>query len=142
MQDLSASLFQNEVWPADEELTEENWLKNAIAISLFSDQRIGEVSSHESSHRGYWADSFDPKDHPLGSRLWTLGSQAVGEEQLEDAIQFGYESLSWLLDEYVSDLNVEGELLRGQIRLSIEISLSYKKYKLLVDPVKGTHVFI
>ncbi len=141
MQDLSASIFHNEDWPkeiGDGELSEQNGLKNSIAMSLFSDQRVEDIPSYEPSRRGYWGDSLDPKAKPLGSRLWCLAKSALNEESLEDAIQYSYEALSWLLDDnLITDLNIDGKLSKGKILLSIEVTTQKKAYRFAIDPSGG-----
>jgi phage gp46-like protein len=140
MQDLSASIFHNEEWPQREnqELSEDNWLKNGIAMSLFSDQRIEDIPSYEPSKRGYWGDSLDSQAKPLGSRLWCLAKSRLNEESLEDAIQYSYEALSWLLDgNFITDLNIDGKLSKGKILLFIEVTTQKKAYRFSIDPSGG-----
>jgi len=137
MQDLTALLFYHDIW-LKEELSEENWIKNAIAMSLFSDQRVEEIPAYEVSHRGYWADSLDPQAQPLGSRLWTLANQPLNEESLEDAIQYSYESLSWLLDEdVITELKTDGELSKGTILLFIGVVTKKKNYNFSINLNRG-----
>jgi phage gp46-like protein len=147
MKDLSSTLFNLSQWSEKEEPCDENYLRNAIAISLFSDARIEELPPHEISHRGYWADALNPKDGNLGSKLWTLSNQPLTEETLNQAIQSAEDSLAWLLkDQTVMDLFVEGtregKKQKGTLLLIISVETPFKIYNYELDFMRGIHGFL
>jgi phage gp46-like protein len=132
MRDLSASLFTNENWPENEELTEENYLLNSISISLFSDARADQLPAREESLRGYWADSFDKNKKPLGSLMWLIAHHPSSRDTLDEAIKYAHRACSGLISEKeISDLRVEGEWREGKLvlQLTIEKENEFLKYQ-------------
>ena len=156
MKDLPHSLLNDSDWPEASTLraqsfetipqhtilSSSNFLINAIQMSLFSDQRHEEEDSSELSRLGYWVDGLDAKGSSFGSKLWTLTSRRLNEELLEDAIQYAYEALLWLMqDEIVSDLHVDGKLEKHALILQISVNYLDKKQDYNLDLTQERYGF-
>ncbi len=139
MQDLHFSILNSSDWPETELVS---YLPNAVLMSLFLDQRVDQLPKNEPSRRGYWADSLGVQSH-LGSKLWTLSNQPLNDETLDTAIQYAYEALSWmLLDQEVTDIHVDGEIKRGTLILTIELTTVKGLFRYDFDLAKGHYEFL
>lgn len=166
MKDLDASLLQKmkEPFLSDPfKLSEESFFKNLVNISLFTDhsrgdlfqaldqghshgqpQRQSEVQSKtntgDSLDSIYWADSLS---QPLGSKLWKLSRSSLGEESLEDAIQYTQEALAWMLDEgLVLKIEVDAKLLSaGKLILCIALTTPEKTHHFSLNPKEDYAIY-
>lgn len=91
---------------ANGDLKADDGLETSVAISLFSDQRIGddELPSGETSKRGYWGDLFPTVEgDKIGSKLWLLERAKRTNETLRKAEDYSRASLNWLIEDGVAD---------------------------------------
>jgi phage gp46-like protein len=123
MIDLPHAVFRNSNQTESVlELSRENYLNNAVMMSLFSDQRVEELPERITSKRGYWADALKPQPSSTGSKLWLLSQAPINQETLDRAIQYTHESLQWLLTlDGIDSVSVDGELKGDALLLKIDI---------------------
>lgn len=115
--------------PVSPEAEGGRYIENAVLISLFSDRRFEILPKGERSKRGYWADSLDVSINPLGSKLWLLRTAPLNDDAVDTAIQYAYDALSWLIEEpNIEDINIDGELRKNEIRLTIEVKCSQENF--------------
>lgn len=90
----------------DGDLAEENGLKTAVIMSLFTDARAGKddiLPEGETDRRGWWGEMLN--DEPIGSfgsKLWLLEREKVVPEVLARAEKYARDALKWLLDEKIA----------------------------------------
>jgi len=119
-------------------------LETAIAISLFSDQRITlqEIPDGEVTRKGWWGDMFPTAEgDKIGSKLWIYRRRKRTNETRLAIIQAAKDSLAWLIEDGVAKsvvVNGEffGENALGQIGLTIDIERSNgpaAKYSVIWD---------
>ncbi|UNM95660.1 phage GP46 family protein [Ignatzschineria rhizosphaerae] len=84
------------------DLLSDNSLTNAVIISLFTDRAIADDElEKDQQNRGWWGDSFS--DEPWGSKLWTLARSKSLQSVADDAEDFAYQALNWMIDENLID---------------------------------------
>lgn len=113
----------------DGDLERDEGLETAVAISLFTNRRVGdeELPDLATSKEGWWGDTFPEVDlDRIGSRLWTLDREKRVIETLRKAEDYAREALNWLLEDGVaSSIEVEasfvGDAPAGQWQLDIVI---------------------
>lgn len=113
--DGKADLVLND---ANNDLQDENELKTAIIVSLFTDARaeLEQVPTPNSDRRGWWGAS-------IGSLLWLLQRAKATESNLQIAISYIKNALAWLIaQEIASDIAVEGEI-QDRVRFSFNIKI-------------------
>lgn len=107
------------------DLANDDGLKTAIYISLFSDRRVNEeeLPIEEKERRGHWADALNDTGDLLGSKLWLLKRQKITPQLLIQAKQYCEEALAWLVEDGIAD---EVQVVTERLELyqvSIEIEL-------------------
>lgn len=116
--DGKADLVLNE---AGNDLQDENELKTAVLVSLFTDARasLAQVPTPNSDRRGWWGAE-------IGSLLWLLQRAKSTQANLQVAISYIKNSLAWLIaQEIASSIEVNGEIQdRHRFFFSIKIKRS------------------
>ena len=80
-------------------------LETAVAISLFTDRRIGDeqLPQGTTDKKGWWGDLFPEVDQDkIGSRLWLLAREKRTTEVLRKAEDYAKEALNWLVEDGVA----------------------------------------
>jgi len=127
---------------------DEDGLKTALIISLFSDRRLvfgGDPPLTENDRRGWWGDNtLEPNDY-IGSRLWTLARyKMINELTASEAEEMVNEALAWLVTDGVAEFFTVDVARLDNYSLGIKINIKkpndneLKKYyfvwkKLLTD---------
>lgn len=92
------------------DFSQDDGLKTAIMISLFSDRRadLEELPPEDEDPRGWWGDTLNEiQNDQVGSRLWLLQRQKHTSEVRELAREYVIEALNWLIEDGVaSGVNV------------------------------------
>lgn len=92
-------------------------LQEIITLSLFTWRRALDddpMPEGASRHGWYGDDTF-------GSRLYLL--KTLGPESIPAARQYAEEALRWMVDDgLVASVRVDGEIVDGQLQLSIEVA--------------------
>ena len=111
-----------DILPAGGDLTSDDGLSTALAVSIYSDRRadVGEVREGEDP-RGWWGDTaFDR----WGSKLWLIRRDGVTNESAEQARLYVLECLRWLLeDEIAAEVLVNAERAQGG-RIDIDVTVA------------------
>lgn len=77
-------------------------LTNSVIVSLFTDCAVEDDELEKDQiNRGWWGDSYS--DSPWGSKLWTLARSKSLQSVADDAEDFAYEALDWMLNENLID---------------------------------------
>lgn len=85
-----------------EDLLIDDSLTNAVIISLFTDRAVAEDElPNEKSNAGWWGDSFS--DSPWGSKLWLLAREKSLQSVADDAEDYTYDALNWMIDDNLVD---------------------------------------
>lgn len=115
MSDIALNLIDGcfDIEIIDNDLARDDGLETALAISLFTDQRVSDedLPHGHLSKRGWWGDMFPEVDQDkIGSRLWTLNPGKTTTETLRRSEDFARESTKWLIDDGIADaINVLSE---------------------------------
>lgn len=112
------------------DLTKDDGLETAVAISLFTDQRVSsdELPSGETSKRGWFGDLFPEVDQDkIGSKLWLLERSKRVTETLRKFEDYCREALQWLIEDGVSDSITVTASYDENFHLSCEIKISRPK---------------
>lgn len=73
-------------------------LTTAVILSLFTDRAVAEDELEDGmQNQGWWGDSYS--DEPWGSKLWLLRRKKSSEEVVNDAEDYAYEALDWLMND-------------------------------------------
>lgn len=99
-------------------------VRSIIIISLFSWKRAGEDDVLPGKSRmGWWADSYNDDEPPIGSKLWLLSREVLTDSTLKLAREYAEDALQWLVDDHVAEsVSVSAE--RGgveQLNLNVAI---------------------
>lgn len=112
-------------------LADDDGLRSAVLISLFTDRRAGDDDTlpDGTDRRGWWGDSYaDTSGDQLGSRLWLLRRAKATAEVLQRARQYATEALQWLVEDAVVksvDITAEWQALAGGARtLALQATLT------------------
>ena len=72
---------------------------------------------------GWWADSYNDDEPPIGSKLWLLSREVLTDSTLKLAREYAEDALQWLVDDHVAEsVSVSAE--RGgveQLNLNVVI---------------------
>ena len=117
MSDIALKLINNcfdiEVDESISDLTADNGLETALAISLFTDKRVedDDLPQGHKSKRGWWGDMYPVVDQDkIGSRMWTLYPGKTTTETLRRSEDFAKEATNWLIEDGIaSAVNVLSE---------------------------------
>lgn len=133
--------------PAWGQLQEDNGLRSAVLLSLFTD-RIADVDDDvpDSTNpgfperRGYWADFLSPlgPDDRYGSRLWLLRGKALTQDTRATAAAYCLESLAWVEGLGIGTVDIETSIPRaGELAIEVVITDSTtrdeRRYSFLWD---------
>lgn len=99
----------------DIDLANDQGLKTAVILSLFTDRRAEDddvpPSGDPNDRRGWWADQFsEVEGDRIGSRLWLLDRGKLTNETRLRAEQYIREALAWMIEDKVAsaiDVTVE-----------------------------------
>lgn len=73
-------------------------LTSSVIISLFTDCAVEpEDLEKDQQNRGWWGDSYS--DEPWGSKLWLLARSKSTQEVADNAEDYAYEALEWLMND-------------------------------------------
>lgn len=87
---------------SDEDLLIDDSLTNYAIISLFTDRQVEpEELEDGQTQRGWWGDSYS--DKPWGSRLWLIAREKSLQSVADDAEDYAYEALNWMIDDTLID---------------------------------------
>lgn len=102
------------------DLKRDDGLRTAVLLSLFTDRRASDDQGGAADRRGWWADDSDDR---FGSHLWLLGRAKITDETLNQAREYVFGALEWLLADGIAEtVNVEAERNGAEsIALGIEI---------------------
>ncbi len=91
-----------------------NDLPSAVLISIFTDRmanRDDPIPDGTDDPRGWWGDIGE--DKPIGSRLWLLDRSKQTQEVLNNARDYIFEALQWLVDDgVVASIDVQTQWVR------------------------------
>ncbi len=109
-------------------LAEDDGMRTAIIISLFSDRRANpddELPNTTGDRRGWWGDNFASNDgDQLGSRLWLLSREKQLSKVLLKAREYCKEALQWMIaDGVAKSIDVASEVLRDGV-LAVYITIN------------------
>jgi len=86
---------------------DEDGIKSAVIISLFTDRRLpfaGNAPSVKDDRRGWWGDNTLQSDDRMGSRLWTLAREkTISSSIIPKAEEIIKEALAWMIEDKVAD---------------------------------------
>ncbi|UEP42765.1 phage GP46 family protein [Burkholderia sp. B21-005] len=89
-------------------------LETAVLVSLFTDRmanRDDPIPDGTDDPRGWWGDIGE--DKPIGSRLWLLDRSKQTQEVLNNARDYIFEALQWLVDDgVVASIDVQTQWVR------------------------------
>ncbi|WP_249189607.1 phage GP46 family protein [Burkholderia ambifaria] len=89
-------------------------LETAVLVSLFTDRmanRDDPIPDGSGDPRGWWGDIGE--DKPIGSRLWLLDRSKQTQEVLNNARDYIFEALQWLVDDgVVASIDVQTQWVR------------------------------
>jgi len=93
----------------DGSLADENSLDNAVNMSLFCDKRADESEVQVPElRRGWWGNTLNDDGYEIGSKLWLLEQRRASGNTLNDARDYIYDCLQWMLDNgIIRDLKVQ-----------------------------------
>ncbi|MEB2504648.1 phage GP46 family protein [Burkholderia sp. BCCIQ04A] len=101
-----------------------NDLQSAVLISLFTDRianRDDSIPDGTDDPRGWWGDIGE--DKPIGSRLWLLDRSKQTQEVLNNARDYCFEALQWLVDDgVVASVDVQTQWVRDTF-LGVQVTL-------------------
>lgn len=106
-------------------------LTNSVIVSLFTDCAVEDDELEKDQiNRGWWGDSYS--DSPWGSKLWTLARSKSLQSVADDAEDFAYEALDWMLNENLIDSLVvkatrestRNSTVKDMLHLNIQLSPS------------------
>lgn len=101
---LSKNFFDIEINGQD--LTADDGLENALAMSLFTDRRVSDEQLPQgvTNKKGWWGDMYaeNPGDQ-IGSRLWTINPAKITDETRKLAEDYCVESTEWLIGDGIAD---------------------------------------
>lgn len=112
------------------DLAQDNSLRTAIIISLFTDRRANAddvIPDGTDNYRGWWADAYsDVKGDLIGSRLWLLDREKQTTDVLARAKEYVREALQWLLDDGIAThMSIETEWVqRGVLGILVTLTLA------------------
>lgn len=115
-------LYQTDIEFGTYDFEQDEGLKTAVIISLFSDRRITtDEAENQADRRGWFADHFETEK--LGSRLWLLARAKELPETLRLAKDYVTEALAWMISDNVArEITVETSWqYRGQMLIIIRI---------------------
>lgn len=104
-------------------------IKEAIAISLFSDARATpeELPAHEEDPRGWWANSYN--EFEVGSKLWILSRDKIDEKSANRFRSYIADSLNWMVeDKIIENINIAMERLEHGFEAIIKMNNGERKY--------------
>lgn len=113
-----------------EDLLADDSLTNTVIISLFTDRAVNDDElSADQKNAGWWGDSFS--DEPWGSRLWLLAREKSLQSVVDDAEDYAYEALQWLIDDHYLDSVVitasressQNNAVKDMLHLNIQLLL-------------------
>lgn len=113
---------------ADGDLSQENELRSAVVLSLFSWRRANDddrLPDDTASRMGWWGDSYTTVNgNRLGSRLWLLRREKLTQTTIARAVEYCREALQWLIDDKVAQaVDVIAER-NGIDRLDISVTIT------------------
>lgn len=98
------------------ETEEEDGLKTAILLSLFTDARAeleDELPAQESNRRGWWAEGMETAPHPFGCKWWLRWRQKQTEETAAVFADDAREALAWMItDGVVTAIDISTQWVR------------------------------
>ncbi len=121
--------LQNGDWSlAKPGLAEDDGLRTAIIISLFTDRRANDddvLPDTTGDKRGWFGDNFASNDgDQIGSRLWLLSREKQLSNALLKAREYCSEALQWMIaDGVAKSVEVASEILRDGV-LAVYITIS------------------
>ena len=126
--DFDGRLLTGDARQVGADLEQEDGLKTAVILSLFTDRRAEAADglpTGEEDRRGWWGDLVAAADNDrLGSRLWLLLREKQTPEVLMRAEEYAREALNWLLEDGVAKgIEISAEWVsRGLLGLRVVIS--------------------
>jgi phage gp46-like protein len=123
-----ASSFGADMRLAGAMLSQDNELRTAVVVSLFSWARANDedvLPDEDATRQGFWGDSYPVEQgHKVGSRLWLLRREKLTTQTIARAQEYCREALQWLLDDKIAS-NVEVVCVRNGIdRLDISVTIT------------------
>lgn len=151
MTDLSISLTNDgfDISLKGRDLAQDEGLKNAILISLFTDARANsddKLPTQTNDLRGWWGDAFASEINgvarPIGSKLWLLKRSKITSETILKVQDYGNEALKWLVSDGIAKAVNCQAIRQGQSQINIEIQITRPdgkiiKFERLWDSVNG-----
>lgn len=105
-------------------IRQDETLKTAILVSLFTDRRANEDDDYpEGQKYGWWGDTFaEVPGDKIGSRLWQLKGQPLNEATISLADDLVKEALQWMIDDGVTEeITTEIQIVEGRLKIGISI---------------------
>lgn len=90
---------------ANGDLIPDDGLQTAIAISIFTDERVtdAELVFPQKDKKGWWGDMFpEVEGDQIGSKLWLVGRAKITTETQRLAEDYCKDGLQWLIDDGVA----------------------------------------
>ncbi|MDD9911664.1 MAG: phage GP46 family protein [Alphaproteobacteria bacterium] len=117
-------------------LEQDDSLKTAVVISLFTDQRAkldDFIPGNSTDLRGWWGDAWSEiSNKRIGSRLWLLSREKQLPDVLVRAKQYAEEALQWLIDQgIVNTIEVTATFSATSV-LALQIQI-VRPYKSAID---------
>ncbi len=109
-------------------LVEDDGLKSAVVISLFTDRRANAddvLPDGTDDRRGWWGDPLgDVAGDRIGSRLWLLSREKQLQSVVTRARDYAAEALQWLVEDGIARaVDVTAEIVsQGVLGLGVVIS--------------------
>lgn len=110
MQDIGIvwdnDFFEGDVEYSNGDLTNENGLKTAVLMSLFTDKRVSieealpDVNSND--RKGWWGDQAAQNGDIIGSKIWLLRRSKATLENVIKMQSYIKDCLQWMLDDGVA----------------------------------------
>lgn len=104
-----ALIWDNENGIADfaisnNDLTQDQGLKTAVYMSLYSDQRaaVDDPIDDPDDRRGWWGDTLETDGDQIGSRLWIYSRQKITTFVLAKVREAIEDCLQWMIDDGVA----------------------------------------
>lgn len=107
-------------------LAEDEGLRTAVILSLFTDRRAepGDELPDGTTRGGYWGDAYParPGDR-WGSRLWLLQRSTITRDVLRRAETYAREAFDWAIEDGVASRVVATATPRGTHAFALEVAL-------------------
>ena len=128
-------IFTGDVILGNGDLERDEGLRSAVIISLYSDRRADDTDEFDNNdRRGWWGDLLsEVEGDQIGSKLWLLQRSKNTQQVVNNAKQYAFEALEWMIEDGVAqDIEVDawvfGDVSNLRLGLYIKIYRSQDNF--------------